>query len=151
MGLLLSRSYLHCVNNSPQSAFYTDRLRTSIATWGGGGGSIRRGGGEVRILQNRTEIRLNTAQSNVRKPQIANRETAWYCKTAILHRKIKISEQNWITANHYAPSPTKPAHRAWYRIIMKSIISLKGHPSLLPHSPPRSGSKAREMSKFSVL
>ena len=45
MGLLLSRSHLHCVNNSPQSAFYTDRLRTSIATWGGGGGSIRRGGG----------------------------------------------------------------------------------------------------------
>ena len=37
MGLLLSRSYLHCVNNSPQSAFYTDRLRTSIATWGGRG------------------------------------------------------------------------------------------------------------------
>ena len=38
MGLLLSRSHLHCVNNSPQSAFYTDRLCTSIATWGGGGG-----------------------------------------------------------------------------------------------------------------
>ena len=63
MGLLLSRSHLHCVNNSPQSAFYTDWLRTSIATWGGGG--------EVRILQNRTEIRINTAQSNIRKPQIA--------------------------------------------------------------------------------
>ena len=38
MGLLLSRSHLHCVNNSLQSAFYTDRLRTSMATWGGGGG-----------------------------------------------------------------------------------------------------------------
>ena len=63
MGLLLSHSHLHCVNNSPQSAFYTDRLRTSIATWGGGG--------EVRILQNRTEIRINTAQSNIREPQIA--------------------------------------------------------------------------------
>ena len=37
MGLLLSRSHLHCVNNSLQSAFYTDRLRTSMATWGGGG------------------------------------------------------------------------------------------------------------------
>ena len=46
MGLLLSRSHLHCVNNSLQSAFYTDRLRTSMATWGGGrGGGIRRGGG----------------------------------------------------------------------------------------------------------
>ena len=46
MGLLLSRSHLHCVNNSLQSAFYTDRLRTSMATrGGGGGGGIRRGGG----------------------------------------------------------------------------------------------------------
>ena len=42
MGLLLSGSHLHCVNNSLQSAFYTDRLRTSIATWGGGG---HKGGG----------------------------------------------------------------------------------------------------------
>ena len=66
MGLLLSGSHLHCVNNSLQSAFYTDRLRTSIATWRGGG--IR--GGEVRILQNHTVIRINTAQSNIRKPQI---------------------------------------------------------------------------------
>ena len=32
MGLLLSRSHLHCVDNSPQSAFYTDR----------GGGAQRR-------------------------------------------------------------------------------------------------------------
>ena len=66
MGLLLSRSHLHRVNNSPQSAFYTDRLGTSIATWKGGGG-----GEEVRILHNRTEIRINAAQGNIRKPQIA--------------------------------------------------------------------------------
>ena len=71
MGLLLSRSHLHCVNNSLQSAFYTDRLRTSMATWGGGGGGGIRRGGEGRILQNRTEIRINTAQSNMREPQIA--------------------------------------------------------------------------------
>ena len=46
MGLLLSRSHLHRVNNSPQSAFYTDRLGTSIATWkGGGGGGLGGGGG----------------------------------------------------------------------------------------------------------
>ena len=71
MGLLLSRSHLHCVNNSLQSAFYTDRLRTSMATRGGGGGRGHKAGGEVRILQNRTEIRINTAQSNIREPQIA--------------------------------------------------------------------------------
>ena len=29
MGLLLSRSHSHGENNSPQSAFYTDRSRTS--------------------------------------------------------------------------------------------------------------------------
>ena len=45
MGLLLSRSHLHCVNNSLQSAFYTDRLRTSMATWGGGGRGHKAGGG----------------------------------------------------------------------------------------------------------
>ena len=44
MGLLLSRSHLHCVNNSLQSAFYTDRLRTSMATWGGGGRGHKAGG-----------------------------------------------------------------------------------------------------------
>ena len=30
MGLLLSRSHLHGENNSPQSAFYTDRLKNEL-------------------------------------------------------------------------------------------------------------------------
>ena len=39
MGLLLSRSHLHCVNNSLQSAFYTDRLLHPwlLGEWGGRG------------------------------------------------------------------------------------------------------------------
>ena len=32
MGLLLSSSHLHGENNSPQSAFYTDRLQINLFT-----------------------------------------------------------------------------------------------------------------------
>ena len=39
MGLLLSRSHLHCVNNSLQSAFYTDRLLHPWLLGEGGGGT----------------------------------------------------------------------------------------------------------------
>ena len=31
MGLLLSRTHLHGENNSPQPAFYTDRLQISLS------------------------------------------------------------------------------------------------------------------------
>ena len=49
--------------------------------------------------ENRTEILINTAQNNIRKPQTALKlpenfkilQTTWYCKTAILRLKIKIS------------------------------------------------------------
>ena len=51
MGLLLSRSRLHCVNNSLQSAFYTDRLRTSMATRGGGGGRGHKAGGRYEYCK----------------------------------------------------------------------------------------------------
>ena len=45
----------------------------------------------VRTPQNRTEIRINTAQNNIRKPQTALKlpenfkilQTAWFCKTTI--------------------------------------------------------------------
>ena len=53
----------------------------------------------VWILQNHTEILIKTAQNNIRKPQTALKlpenfkilQTTWYCKTAILRLKKKIS------------------------------------------------------------
>ena len=59
----------------------------------------------VRILQNHTEIRINTAQNNIRKLQTALKlaenfwipQTAWFCTTAMPQLKIKI--------------PAKPHHR----------------------------------------
>ena len=45
MGLLLSRSHLHCVNNSLQSAFYTDRLLHPWLLGEGGGRGHKAGGG----------------------------------------------------------------------------------------------------------
>ena len=55
----------------------------------------------VPIPQNRTEIRVNTAQNNIRKPQTALKlpgnfkipQTAWFCKTAIPQLKIKITAE----------------------------------------------------------
>ena len=41
--------------------------------------------GRVRTPQNRTEIRINTAQNKIRKPQ-----TVWFCKTAIPQLKLKV-------------------------------------------------------------
>lgn len=66
--------------------------------------------------QNLTEIRINTTQDSIGKPQTALKLpenfqillTAWYYKTAILQLKIfcqtapKI-EQNGVTTNPYAP------------------------------------------------
>ena len=48
--------------------------------------------------QNRTELRINTAQNNIRKPQTAMKlrenfkmsQTARFCQTAIMQLKIKI-------------------------------------------------------------
>ena len=72
----------------------------------------------VRIPQTRTEMRVNTAQNNMRKPQNALKlpenflilETTWFCKTAIPQLQIKLP-QNCITANPYAPLliPIRPA------------------------------------------
>ena len=79
----------------------------------------------VRIPQTRTEMRVNTAQNNMRKPQNALKlpenflilETTWFCKTAISQLQIKLPQNgtknraNRITANPYAPLliPIRPA------------------------------------------
>ena len=53
----------------------------------------------VRILQNHTELCINTTQNNIRKQQTTLKlpekflipQTAWFCKAAIPQLKIKIS------------------------------------------------------------
>ena len=60
-------------------------------------GTINEGGGGVWILQNSTEICINTTQNNITKLQTTLKlhskilQATWYCKTTILLLKIKIS------------------------------------------------------------
>ena len=62
----------------------------------------------VQTLQNRIEMRINTAQNNIR-----NLQTAWFCKNAIQHIKIKISAKSHPKSSKtsspqtlHPPSPT---------------------------------------------
>ena len=89
-------------------------------------GTIYEGGIRgVWILQNRTEIPINTAQNNIRKPQTAQKlpenfktpQTTWYCKTAILRLEIKISaklhQKSSKTASLQTLTPSSYIHVHW--------------------------------------
>ena len=68
----------------------------------------------VRIRQNRTEIRINTAQKNIRKLQTALKlaenfwipQTAWFCTTAIQQLKKRFPPNR--TKNGAKPHHRKP-------------------------------------------
>ena len=75
----------------------------------------------AQIPQNRTELRINTAQNNIRKPLTAVElpenfwipQTAWFCKTAIPQLKIKMSKNR--TKNRAKPHHRKPLRPPQFR------------------------------------
>ena len=83
----------------------------------------------VPIPQNRTEIRVNTSQNNIRKPETTLKlpenfqisQTAWFCKTAIPQLKIKVTakphQKSSITANPYTPLFIRHQHEATIKIV----------------------------------
>ena len=82
--------------------------------------SYQGGRNGVRIPQTRTEMRVNTAQNNMRKPQNALKlpenflilETTWFCKTAIPQLQIKLAQNG--TKNRAKPHHRKPLRSTPY-------------------------------------
>ena len=105
----------------------------------------------VRTLQNRTEIRMNIAQNNIRKPQTALKlpedfympQTAWFCKTAISQLKIKFLQNR--TKNLAKQQHRKPVRHPLWSILM---LPFQGQSHLLEFYPNRASVKAH-IQKFS--
>ena len=88
----------------------------------------------IRIPQNRTEMRINTAQNNMRKPQTALKlpvnflilETTWFCKTAIPQLQIKLPQNGTKNRAKTASPQTLMPHSLYPSGLLSLLVIPRG-------------------------